>query len=136
MINSVSNVGFRGVNNAQDLINSPGVYSNSIPDMPADSLDISRAEMPQEKKSNTGVIVLVGTLIAGLAAFAGLGYAVKSGKLAKVEVPTEGMFAKAWAHVKNAGVTVGESAGKCWDTVAGWFGRGSKKAADATENAA
>ena len=133
MIGSVSNVNFKGIDNSQDFINKPGAFS-STPNIPNDSVELSTKE--EDKKSNTGVKVLIGTLIAGPAAFAGLGYAVKSGKLAKVEIPTEGMFAKAWAHVKNAGVTVGKWAEKCWDTVAGWFGnRGAETVKDTTKNA-
>lgn len=132
MIGSVSNVNFKGIDNSQDFINKPGAFS-ATPDIPNDSVELSTKE---DKKSNTGVKVLIGTLIAGLAAFAGLGYAVKSGKLVKAEIPTEGMFAKAWAHVKNAGVTVGKWAEKCWDTVAGWFGKkGAETATDAASKA-
>ena len=137
MINSVSNVSFRGETagvNAQDLINSQGKYT-TVTEVPADSF---QKEGAQEKKKG-GYGALIGTLLVALATFAGLGYAVKKGHLEKVEVPAEGFFAKAKAHIKNGATTVGEWAGKCWDTVAGWFGKGAKevteKADDATKAA-
>lgn len=128
MINSVSGVSFgNNVNATQDLINSPGKYTNvTTPEVPADSYEST------EKKSSAkkGIIA---TLLIGLAAFAGLGYAVKSGKLSKVTEMPEGFFNKAWAKTKNVGHSIGKAAANCWDTVAGWFGKGAKAAEKATK---
>ena len=130
MVNSVSGVSFRGdaaaVSN-QDLINAPGKYTTA--EIPADSFE---KEGAPKKSKKTGIIATLGL---ALAAFAGLGWAVKSGKLTKAEAP-EGFFKKAWAYVQNAAHWVGEKAGNCWDTVAGWFGKKAGDAAEATAKVA
>lgn len=122
MINSVPKVNFcaaEGVN-AQDLLNSPGQFATSVAPTPPDSFERQGEE---EKKSKSGAAkAIIATLVVGLAAFAGLGYAVKKGKLDRTNVElAEGFFNKAWARIKNAGVAVGEAAGKCWDSTLGKF---------------
>lgn len=132
MVNSISGVGFRGDTAAvsnQDLINAPGKYTTTA-EIPADSFE---KEGASKKSKKVGILA---TLAVALAAFAGLGYAVKSGKLTKVTDMPEGFFAKTWAHIKNAAHWVGNGAGKCWDTVAGWFGKGADDVAKAAEKAA
>lgn len=129
MINAVSNVGFRGTSSVQDLINSPGLYTRPMPaqsrELPADTF-----EGTSKKKSGTKKFLL--TLGAGLAAFATLGYLVKSGKLAKVDVNSaDNFFKKMWTHTKNASASVGDYAVKAWDAIAGLFG---KKAVENVKN--
>ena len=125
MIDAVSNVNFRGDVAGADLINAPGKYSVQAPvaDMPADSFEKSG-----EKKSHKGLKAFIGTALVALAAFAGLGYAVKNGKLSKVEIKEgESFFKTLWPKTKNLAVTIGEKAQSCYETVASWFG---KKAAE------
>lgn len=117
MINSVQNLSFRGgVANAQDLINSPGQFASSaqIAELSPDSFEF---EGQKKKKSGKG---FVGTLLVGLAAFAGLGYAVKKGHLEKPIIDeTAGFFKKLWPKTKNLGYTIGEYAVKAWDNTIG-----------------
>lgn len=117
MINSVPNLSFRGeVANAQDLINSPGQFASpaQIAELPPDSFEF---EGQEKKKSGKG---LVGTLLVGLAAFAGLGYAVKKGHLEKPVIDeTASFFKKLWPKTKNLGHTIGEYAVKAWDSTLG-----------------
>lgn len=139
MINSVSKINFcaaDAVSNAQDLLSSPGQFSAAapIPENVPDSFEKQGAEEKTSKKTATKAIIAAA--VATVAAFAALGYAVKSGKLNKVNTAeTEGFFSKAWAHVKNAGYTVGDFAGKCWDkTIGKLIGSGAaEKVAEATE---
>lgn len=131
MINAVSGVGFRGTSSAQDLINSPGLYTRPMPTqsggLAADTFEGSSTK----KKSGTKKLLL--TLGAGLAAFATLGYLVKSGKLAKVDVNSaDNFFKKMWTHTKNASASVGDYAVKAWDAIAGLFG---KKASENAKSA-
>lgn len=118
MINSVSNISFRGgVANTQDLINSQGKFTSygSISDVPSDSFENGGVE-----KNKSGVKGLLVTLALGLAAFAGLGYAVKKGHLEKNVInDADGFFKKLWQNTKNLGCTVGEYAGKAWDNTLG-----------------
>lgn len=130
MIDSISSVSFKA-NDMQNLIGAPGQFP-AVAQQPAVDSFVREGE-EEEKSSNTGLKVLLGTAIASLAAFIGLGYAVKSGKLTKVEVPTEGALAKVMAHIKNFGVTVGEKAESCYKTIAGWLGRGEKAAEQVAE---
>ncbi len=133
MIDAVSNVNFRGdVAGSNDIINAPSKFSVQAPisDTPADSFE--KAGTEESKKSGNGLAVAIGAAIAAIAIFAGLGYAVKNGKLEKVDLDkTEGFFNKAWARVKNAGVYIGEKANSCYETVAGWCGKEVKDAKDA-----
>ena len=138
MISAVSGISFKGETvNAQDLINSPGQFA-TVPqqEMPADSFEKAGEE---KKKSNTGLKVAIGAAVVALAAFIGLGYAVRKGHLEHVDVPAEGFFAKAGAHIKNAGVKVGEWADSCYTSIMKLFGKDvakdAKKAADAGEAA-
>lgn len=128
MIDAVSKVSFRGeATGAQDLINAPGKFTAQapIPEAQADSFAKSGAE--ENKKSGSGLTAAICTAIAAIAIFAGLGYAVKNGKLEKVDLAkTEGFFNKTIARIKNAGVYIGEKANSCYETVAGWFGREAK----------
>lgn len=131
MVNSVSGVSFRGDTAAvsnQDLINAPGKYTTTA-EIPADSFEKEGVPKKSRKKG------IIATLGLALAAFAGLGWAVKTGKLKKVEAP-EGFFKKAWSYVQNAAHWVGEKAGKCWDSVRGLFGKKSDDLAEAAEKAA
>ncbi len=123
MISAINNVSF---GNNQDLINSPGQFTTmpATPEMKPDSFEMEG----EKKKSHTGLKVLIGTALVALAAFIGLGVAVKKGNLKAVEVPTEGFMAKTKAQAQNFGVKVGEAAEKCYDKVAGWFGKGEKAA--------
>lgn len=127
MIDAVSNVNFRGeAANVQDLINAPGKFSSQAP-LPAAAADSFERADSEEKKSGNGLAIAIGAAVAALAAFAGLGYAVRKGHLEKVDVNNvEGFFNKAWARIKNAGAYVGEKANSCYDTVAGWFGKEAK----------
>ena len=124
MIDAVSRVSFRGDN--ADLINAPGKFSASVPDMPADSF-----EKTGEKKSNKGVKIAIATAIAALVALAGLGYAARTGKLAKVEIKDDaGFFGKALAKIKNAAAQVGEFVNnKCYNKIF------SEKVAEVVEGA-
>ena len=134
MIGAISNVSF-GEATAQDLINSPGKYSvqPKIADTPADSF-----ESESSKSSNKKGLIAAGTaLVVALAAFAGLGYAVKSGKLTKIEntEAIEGTFKKLWAKTKNVGFSIGEYAEKCYNNTLGkWFNK-SEDMKVAVENA-
>ena len=132
MISAVSNVSFRGDAGA-DLISAPGKFSAQAPvaDMPADSF-----ESTGEKKSKKGLKAALITAGLALAAFVGLGYAVKSGKLKHVDIAEgDGFFKSLWTRTKNVGAKIGGWAESCYNTVAGWFGHEGKKAADAAEAA-
>lgn len=125
MISSVSNVSFKS---NQDLINSPGQFA--APAVKAES-------MPDEfvsKKKSKAPLALGTALVVALATFAGLGYAVKSGKLAKVEGAEKFMD-----KVKNFGFSIGEKAEQCWNKITGLFSKKAEKTAEAAttaENAA
>ena len=122
MISAINNLSF---GNAQDLINSPGQFSTiATPASKPDTFEIEG----ENKKSNKGLKILLGTALVALAAFVGLGVAAKKGHLTKVDVPAEGFMAKAKAKVRNFGFSVGEQAQKCYDKVAGWFSKGEKTA--------
>lgn len=132
MISAVSSVSFRG-EGSPDIINAPGKFSAqpSVANIPADSF-----EKNEEKKG--GWKALLGVAIVALAAFAGLGYAVKSGNLAKVEakdLENAKFFEKAWAYTKNAGFWVGEKAQSCYEGIAGLFKKEAKDVAANTEQA-
>ena len=109
MIDAVSRVSFRGDAAGADLINAPGKFS--VPDMPADTF---------EKKSNTGLKVATGVAVV-LAALAGLGYAARTGKLAKIAIKDDaGFFGKALAKIKNAAAQVGDFVNnKCYNKIFG-----------------
>lgn len=118
MINSVPNLSFRGeVTNAQDLINSPGQFATpaQIADLPPDSF-----EMQGEEKKKSRAKGVIATLGLALAAFAGLGYAVKKGHLEKPIInEADGFFKKLWPQTKKLGHTIGEYAVKAWDNTLG-----------------
>ncbi len=118
MINSVSNLSFRGdVANTQDLISSPGQFASpaQVGQMPSDSF-----EMEGSEKKKSGAKGLLGTLAVALGAFAGLGYAVKKGHLEKVDINSaDGFLKKLWPQTKNLACTVGEYAVKVWDSTIG-----------------
>lgn len=118
MINSVPNLSFRGdVANAQDLINSPGQFASpaQIAELPPDSF-----EFEGQEKKKSGAKGILTTLALGLAAFAGLGYAVKKGHLEKPVInEADGFFKKLWPQTKNLAHTVGEYAVKAWDNTLG-----------------
>lgn len=118
MINSVSNLSFRGeAVNAQDLINSPGQFASpaQTAELPPDSF-----ELEGQEKKKSGAKGLVGALLVGLAAFAGLGYAVKGKHLEKVDIKeADNFFKKLWPRTKNLGHTIGEYAVKAWDNTLG-----------------
>lgn len=122
MINSVSNIAFR--NNAvpagKDLA-APGKYSAL--EMQPDSFESEG----KSKKSKKGLAIGLGTLAVAIGAFAGLGYAVKSGKLKSVE-GAEKFVDK---YLKNPAVKVGEFAETCWTKVTNLF---SRKAAETVAN--
>jgi hypothetical protein len=133
MISAVSNVSFRG-EGSSDIINAPSKYSAqpSAINPPADSFE----KADKEKKS--GWKALLGVAIVALAAFAGLGYAVKTEKLVKVEakeLENAGFFGKVGAYIKNAGYWVGEKAQSCYEGVAGLFSKETKEAAKPTADA-
>jgi len=138
MISAVSGISFKGENvNAQDLINSSGQFATAPKsEVPVDSFEKAGEE---KKKSNTGLKAAIGTAIIALAAFIGLGYAVRKGHLEHKDIPAEGMFAKAGAYVNNAAETVGKWADSCYTSIMKLFGRDvakdAKKAADAGEAA-
>jgi len=118
MINSVSNLSFRGeAVNAQDLINSPGAFSlpAQTAELPPDSF-----EMQGTEKKKSAAKGLLATLAVALAAFAGLGYAVKKGHLVKPTInEADGFFQKLWPRTENLGHTIGEYAVKAWDNTLG-----------------
>lgn len=118
MINSVSNLSFRGeAVNSQDLINSPGQFASpaQVAELPPDSF-----EFEGQEKKKSGAKGLVGALLVGLAAFAGLGYAVKGKHLEKVDIKeADNFFKKLWPRTKNLGHTIGEYAVKAWDNTLG-----------------
>lgn len=118
MINSVQNLSFRGeVANAQDLINSPGQFTTptKVADLPPDSFEMQGGE--KKKSCAKGIITTLGL---ALAAFAGLGYAVKKGHLEKPVInEADGFFKKLWPRTKNLGNTIGEYAVKAWDNTLG-----------------
>lgn len=121
MIDAVSKVSFRGDAGA-DLINAPGKYSvpAQVTEMPADSF-----ETTGEKKSKKGLKAFLATAAIALLAFAGLGYAVKSGKLTKVDeiVKDANFYTRAVYHIRNAAAKVGGWAESCYYSIAGLFGR-------------
>lgn len=127
MISAVSGISFKGETvNAQDLINSPGQFASAPKsEVPVDSFEKAGEE---KKKSNNGLKAAIGTAIVALGAFIGLGYAVRKGHLEHVDIPAEGMFAKAKAHIQNAGVKVGEWADSCYNSIMKLFGREAKDA--------
>ena len=132
MISAVSNVSFGDA--SADLISSPGKYSMQAPvaDMPVDSFESSG-----EKKSKKGLKAALITAGLALAAFVGLGYAVKTGKLKHVDiVEGDGFFKNLWVRTKNVGAKIGGWAESCYNTVAGWFGHKAEKAATAVEETA
>ena len=122
MISAVSGISFKGETvNAQDLINSPGQFATAPKsEVPVDSFEKASEE---KKKSNTGLKVAIGAAVVALATFIGLGYAVRKGHLEHVDVPAEGMFAKAKAHVNNAAETVGKWADSCYTSIMKLFGK-------------
>ena len=127
MISAVSKISFRG-EGTQDIINAPGKFSAqpSITEVPADSFEKSDSE-----GSKSGWKKLLAVAIVALAAFAGLGYAVKAEKLAKVDIDkleNANFFGKAWARIKNGCFWVGEKAEGCYDAIAGLFNKESKVA--------
>lgn len=131
MISSVSNVSFKGdVAPNAELINAPSQFSTA-PEIPADSFE--KEGLGEEDKSSSVKKGLIGTALVALATFAGLGYAVKNGKISKVEIPAEGIFAKAKAYAQNAAHKVGSWAESCWNWAAGLFGK-TEKAATTAEN--
>ena len=96
--------------NAQDLISREGKYTQSS--QPKNTDIFTDKFEKTEKKKSTGLKAVLWT-IAGLAAIAvTLGWAVKSGKLSKVE-KAEGIL----DNVKKIGFTIGDKAAKCFDTV-------------------
>lgn len=135
MISAVSGISFKGETvNAQDLINSPGQFTTAPQqEMPADSFEKAGSE--EKKKSNTGLKVAIGAAVVALATFIGLGYAVRKGHLEHVDVPAEGFFAKAGAHIKNAAVKVGEWADSCYTSIMKLFGKDVAKDAKAKPDA-
>ena len=126
MINSVSNVSFRGEVDAQALINSPGKYTTAAApkaEAAADSFDKEGAA--PKKKSKAPAII--GTIVGlAAAAYIALGIAVGKGKLAKA-VPDEAGKIGFMGKVKNFFVSIGESADNLWSKIRG------KKADDAAE---
>ena len=131
MISAISGISFKGETvNAQDLINSPGQFT-TIPqqEIPADSFE---KVVDEKKSSKKGLKIAIGTAIAALAAFAGLGYAVHSKHLEKVDIPAEGFLNKSTAYIKNAAFKIGDAADSCYKWVAKLFGR---KAEDAKTTA-
>lgn len=119
MIDAVSNINFRGETVSQDILSSPGKFSTQVS---VDKPDSFERFNNQDKKSGSALKTAIATAIVALGAFAGLGYAVKNKKIEKVDLEkTEGFVKKAWAHIKNAAVYVGEKAEKCYETVAKKF---------------
>ena len=137
MIDAVSNVNFRGdAAGAQDLINAPGKFSAQAPIPAATADSFEKTGIEEDKKSGSGLSAAIAAAVVALAAFAGLGYAVRGKHIEKVDINSvEGFFNKAWARVKNAGVYVGEKANSCYETVAGWFGKEAKDAKATAEAA-
>ena len=131
MISSISNnVHFRGeAVSAQDLINSPGNFSANIPADKPDTFE--KAPFEEENNEKSYLPAIIGTAVAALAAFVGLGVAVKKGKLEKVEVAeADSFFKKLWTRTKNVGFSIGEAAGKCYDKIAKLFGKETEKVAE------
>ena len=129
MIGAISNVSFKG---EADLINAPGKYSIQprTEEMPADSF---------EKKSNKAAVAAGVGALALIAAAVGLGYAVKTGKIAKVENADaiEKTYDKLKAKATNLAVSIGEQVNKCYDnTIGKWFGKKAEQTAEAVEEAA
>jgi hypothetical protein len=123
MISSVSGISFR----SNDLINSPSKYSVTAQTKPMISKSFDNEDF-DNKKSHIGTTLLATGAVA-LATFAGLGYAVKTGHLEKVNIAEgEGFFNTLWPKTKNLAYTIGEKAQTCWETVAGWFGKKAKDA--------
>lgn len=120
MINSVSNVSFKA--NSAELLSAPGKFSQT----PVAKTDAPADEFVGKKKSKAPAVMT--TLALALAAFIGLGVAVKKGKLAKVE-NAEGFMAK----IKNVGASIGGAAESCWNKITGIFGKKGEKVAEAVE---
>ena len=126
MINSVSNVSFRGEVDAQALINSPGKYTTAAaPKAEAAADSFEKEGAAPKKKSKAPAII--GTIVGlAAAAYIALGIAVGKGKLAKA-VPDEAGKIGFMGKVKNFFVSIGESADNLWSKIRG------KKADDAAE---
>ncbi len=125
MINSVSNVSFRGEVDAQALINSPGKYTTAAAPKAEAAADTFEKEGAEKKKSKAPAII--GTIVGlAAAAYIALGIAVGKGKLAKA-VPDEAGKIGFMGKVKNFFVSIGESADNLWSKIRG------KKADDAAE---
>lgn len=128
MINAVSGISFKGENvNVQDLINSPGQFA-TVPqqEAPADSFEKAGEEI-EKKDSKKGLKIAIGTALAALAAFVGLGIAVHKGSLKKADIPAEGFFEKSKAHIKNFAYKIGDAADSCYNWIAKKFGKEVKK---------
>lgn len=107
MINAVSNVNF-GASTIN--LSDPGKFSKPV------------QPSHQGSKSHKGKAALSLAVLA-LGAYAGLGYAVKSGKLVKsTEIP-EGFFNKSWTKIKDCAFSVGETAKTCIEKIQKLFGR-------------
>lgn len=118
MLNSVSGVSFKGdttAANVQDLINSSGLYANSVAEMPPDSFERFGGE--KEKKSKAPAII-ASIVALTAAAYVGLGLAVGKGKLNKV-VPKDGAELKFMEKAKNFLYDVGENAKGLWNKIRG-----------------
>ena len=126
MINSVSNVSYRGEVDAQALINSPGKYTTAAaPKAEAAADSFEKEGAAPKKKSKAPAII--GTIVGlAAAAYIALGIAVGKGKLAKA-VPDEAGKIGFMGKVKNFFVSIGESADNLWSKIRG------KKADDAAE---
>ena len=118
MINSVSNVSFRGEVDAQALINSPGKYTTAAaPKAEAAADSFEKEGAAPKKKSKAPAII--GTIVGlAAAAYIALGIAVGKGKLAKA-VPDEAGKIGFMGKVKNFFVSIGESADNLWSKIRG-----------------
>ena len=95
--------------NAQDLISREGKYTQST--QPKNTDIFTDKFEKTEKKKSTGLKAVLWT-IAGLAVIAGgLGWAVKNGKLHKIE-KADGILDKC----KKIGFTIGDKVAKGFDT--------------------
>lgn len=111
MISSVSSVNF---GNSPIDLSSPGKFSQA---------QAAKAEPDAfvGKKKSKAPVSLATLAIVALAGFAGLGYAVKSGRLAKVEGAEKFMD-----KLKNVGASIGEAAQNCWNKVKGLLSKKSE----------
>lgn len=131
MINSVSNVSFRGetASDWQTLIESEGQYTQK-PTAPArpDTVELSTKK---EKKGGAGKTIggiVAGVVIAGLALFG-----LSRGNILKIDKEAKGLK-KVGSWLAEAGEWIGK---KCIDPIVNLFkGKGGKKAADAAGDAA